>query len=108
MVRPMLVVAGLRRLGYKDAPSVGDHITCAKLLDHPDGPITIKTGVDAKHCGKKEVARIQRQTKLKGTMWTAMLDKKLDQADYDDHLRSIPMQDLVPTFWSGLASKNKP
>ncbi len=97
--RPAQVLTALKRLGYQDKPSVGDHVSAAKLLDHPEGPVTIKTGLDMGHCSKRDVARIQRQTKLKGEMWDKALAGDLSRADYHEHLRSIPKPDLLPPWW---------
>jgi hypothetical protein len=96
----MEVVTALRRLGYVDKPSVGDHLHCFKLLDHPEGRVTIRTGVDGKHCGKSDVTRIKRDTKLgEGDLWDRAMAKQLDQAEYDDYLKSLPKRDLVLPFW---------
>lgn len=101
--RPAEVLTALRRLGYMDKPAVGDHVSMAKLVaDHPEGPITIKTGLDMGLCSKRDVSRIKRQTKLSGKMWSEALAKKLSKEDYDEHLKGLPKAELVPHFWRHL------
>lgn len=96
----MEVLTALRRLGFFDKPTVGDHVDLWKLLkDHPEGRITIHTGLDSGHFSKRDRSRVQRQTKLYDEMWQRALDKKLPQAEYDEWLRSLPKADLVLPFW---------
>lgn len=96
----MQIVTALRRLGYLDKPSVGDHIHLFKKLDHPDGPVTIRTGVDAKHIGRSDVDRVREDTKLDDdAMWAAALKRDLPVDDYDRHLKQHPKRELVIAFW---------
>lgn len=107
--RPAQVLTALRRLGYVDKPSVGDHVDLYKLLkDHRDGPVTIHSGVDmgTSPCSKKDLSRIRRQTLLKDdAMWSRAMRKKLSKKDYEDHLRALPKADLVPPFWRYLVEE---
>ena len=96
----MEIVGSLRRLGYIDKPSVGDHIRLFRKLDHPEGPVTIQTGVDAKHVGKSDVRRIRKRTKLKDDdLWMRVLDHKLHRSEYEQHLAAFPKSELVIEFW---------
>jgi hypothetical protein len=97
------ILVALRRLGYVDRPSIGDHFALYKLVrDHPEGPITIHTGLDMGHVSKRDVSRIRRETKLSGQRWERALGKKLTREDYDEYLRSLPKADLVLPFWRSL------
>jgi hypothetical protein len=94
------ILVALRKLGYLDKPAIGDHFALYKLVrDHPEGPITIHTGLDMGHVAKRDVARIRRETKLSGKLWERALDKKLTREEYDEHLRAIRKADLVLSFW---------
>ena len=98
--RPMEVLTALRRLGYEDKPGVGDHVDLWKLVkDHPEGPITLHTGLDSGHFSKRDQARVRRQTKLDEDLWLRALDRKLPQDEYDKHLLTFAKADLVLHFW---------
>jgi hypothetical protein len=105
----MEVVNALKRLGYLDRPAKGDHVSLFKLVgDHPEGPVTIRTGVDSGQCGKKDVARIQRQTKLKDEMWERALARSLPVDEYNAHLCAIPKAELVIPFWRSMFDGQAP
>lgn len=100
--RPAEVLTALQRLGFVDKPSVGDHVSLFKAVpDHPDGQVTIQTGIDMGQspCSKHDVARIKRQTKLTADLWIRALDGDLTRHEYNEHLQSIPKGDLVLPFF---------
>lgn len=103
--RPAEVLIALQRLGFVDKPSVGDHVDLYKLvLDHPDGQVTIHTGLDMGHCSKRDVSRIRRQTLLKGELWDRALKRDLPRTEYEDLLRATPKPDLVLPWWRTIVS----
>ena len=87
--RPVEVLTSLKRLGYLDKPAVGDHVALFKSLpDHPDGKVTIQTGIDMGQgqCSKKDMARIKRQTKLDGDVWDKAMDHDITLPEYNELL----------------------
>lgn len=106
--RPMEVVNALKRLGYLDKPSIGDHISLFKLVaDHPEGPVTVRVGVDCGHMSKKDLTRIRRDAHLKDDeLWGRALKKKLPVDEYDRYLAGIPKADLVIAFFRPMFTKD--
>ena len=96
----MEVLTALRRLGYEDKPTVGDHVDLWKVVEgHPEGRITLHTGLDSGHFSKRDQARVKRQTKLDDELWARALARKLPQEEYDQHLLTLAKADLVLPFW---------
>jgi hypothetical protein len=99
----------LQRLGFIDKPSVGDHVNLYKLvLDHPEGPVTLHTGLDMGQCSKRDVSRIRRESLLRGDLWSRALKRDLPRDEYDQLLRSTPKRELVLPWWRDLVSPQQP
>lgn len=98
--RPQQICVALQRLGYIERPGKGDHRRLLKKLDHPEGPVTLHTGIDHNNFGRSDVARIRRDTKLEDDdMWQQALSKRLTTDEYDRHLLKHKKADLVLDFW---------
>ncbi len=102
----MDVVNCLRRLGFIDKPSVGDHFHLWKVLvDHPDGPVTIRTGLDTQKWYEGDLKRIRKETHLDGDLWRRALDKTLTRTEYDAHLKKKRKWELVIPFYAEKVKK---
>jgi hypothetical protein len=93
----MEVVSALWRLGFLDKPGQGDHVDLWKLLkDHPDGRVTIHTGLDANRWYEGDITRIKRETHLsEGDLWDRTLDKSLPLDEYNTMLMGKRKWELV-------------